>query len=83
MLLSIAAQDTVGFLGCECTLSAHVQLFIHQYPQVLLRRAAVNPFTPQLVLILGFVPTPVQDPALGLVEPAEVHMGPHPELVHF
>ncbi|KAK4816284.1 hypothetical protein QYF61_014582 [Mycteria americana] len=27
-----AAQDTVGLLGCERTLPAHVQLFIHQYP---------------------------------------------------
>jgi len=27
-----AAQDTVGLLGCEHTLSAHAQLFIHQYP---------------------------------------------------
>jgi len=38
-----AAQDMVGFLGCECTLPAHVLLFIHQYPQVLLGRAALNP----------------------------------------
>jgi len=37
-----AAQGMVGFLGCECTLSAHVQLFIHQYPKVLLGRAALN-----------------------------------------
>ncbi|KAK4831029.1 LOW QUALITY PROTEIN: hypothetical protein QYF61_014917 [Mycteria americana] len=74
-----AAQDTVGFLGCECTLSAHVQLFIHQYPQVLLHRAALNPFIPQPVLIPGVAPT--QDPALGLVEPHEVPMGPLLQLV--
>jgi len=43
-----AAQDTVGLLGCERTLMAHVQLFIHQYPQVLLDRAALNPFMPSL-----------------------------------
>ncbi|KAK4823668.1 hypothetical protein QYF61_005639 [Mycteria americana] len=48
-----AAQDTVGFLGCERTLPAHVQFVIHQYPQVLLCRAALNPFIPQPVLILG------------------------------
>ncbi|KAK4831309.1 hypothetical protein QYF61_016798 [Mycteria americana] len=76
-----AAQDTVGFLGCECTLSAHVQLFIHQYPQVLLRRAALHPFIPQPVLIPGVALTQGQDPALGLVEPHEVHVGPLLKLV--
>ena len=65
-----AAQDTVGFLGCECTLLAHVQFFIQQYPQVLLGRAALNPFIPSPVLILGVAPTHVQDLALGLVEPS-------------
>jgi len=64
-----AAQDTVGPLGCKCTLPAHVQLFIHQYPQVLLGRAALNPFIPQPVLIPGVALTQVQDPALGLLEP--------------
>jgi len=34
-----AVLDTVGFLGCEHTLSAHVQLFILRYPQVLLLSA--------------------------------------------
>jgi len=29
-----AAQDMAGFLGCESILLAHVQLAIHQYPQV-------------------------------------------------
>ncbi|KAK4830027.1 LOW QUALITY PROTEIN: hypothetical protein QYF61_008365 [Mycteria americana] len=72
-------QDTVGFLGCKCTLLAHVQLFIHQYPQVLLRRAALNPFIPQPVLIPTVAPT--QDPALSLVEPHEVHTGPLLDLV--
>ncbi|KAK4827094.1 hypothetical protein QYF61_014196 [Mycteria americana] len=76
-----AAQDTVGFLGCECTLLGHIQLFIHQYPQVLLHRAALNPFIPQPVLILGADPTQVQDLVLGLAEPHEVHMGPLLQLV--
>ncbi|KAK4827281.1 hypothetical protein QYF61_016427 [Mycteria americana] len=52
-----------------------------QYPQVLLSRAALNPFIPQPVLILGIAPTQVQDLALGLAEPHEVHMGPLLELV--
>ncbi|KAK4823178.1 hypothetical protein QYF61_027082 [Mycteria americana] len=76
-----AAQDTVGLLGCECPLPAHVQLFIHQYSQALLHRAALNPFIPQPVLILGVALTQVQDLALGLVEPHEVQTGPHLELV--
>ena len=46
-----AAEDTVGLLGCEHTLVAHVQLFIHQYPQVFLIRAALNPFIRQPLLI--------------------------------
>ena len=31
---SDAAQNMVGFLGCEGTLLAHIQLAIHQYSQV-------------------------------------------------
>ncbi|KAK4811013.1 LOW QUALITY PROTEIN: hypothetical protein QYF61_015717 [Mycteria americana] len=74
-----AAQDTVGLLGCEHTLPAHVQLFVHQYPQVLFRRAALNHIIPQPVLKLRIAPT--QDPALGLVEPHEVHTGPLLQIV--
>jgi len=51
------------------------------YPQVLLLRAIFNPFIPQPVLTPGIVPTHVQDLALGLVEPHEVHAGPLLELV--
>jgi len=47
----------VGFLGCERTLLACVRFFIHQYPQVLLGRAALNPFIAQPVLILGIALT--------------------------
>ncbi|KAF1457511.1 Kelch-like protein 1, partial [Spheniscus mendiculus] len=50
-----AAQDTIGLLGRERTLLAHVQLFIHQYSQVLLGRAALNPFIPQPVVIPGIL----------------------------
>ena len=55
---------------------AYIQLFIHQYTQVLLGRAALNPFIPQPVLVSGVAPTQVQDPTLGPVEPHEVHTGP-------
>ncbi|KAK4818846.1 hypothetical protein QYF61_020065, partial [Mycteria americana] len=71
----------VGLLGCECTLLAHVQLFIHQHPQVLLRRAALNHIIPQPVLKPRIALNQVQDPALGLVEPHEVHTGPLLQLV--
>ncbi|KAK4815509.1 LOW QUALITY PROTEIN: hypothetical protein QYF61_003067, partial [Mycteria americana] len=74
-----AAQDMVGLLGCEHTLLAHVQLFVHQYPQVLSCRAALDHIIPQPVLKPRIVLT--QDPALGLVEPHEVHTGPLLQLV--
>jgi len=61
-------------------LLAHVQLFIHQYPQVL-GRVALNPFFLQPVLLLRVAPTHVQDLALGLIEPCEVHTGPPLQLV--
>ncbi|KAK4824285.1 hypothetical protein QYF61_012845 [Mycteria americana] len=74
--LDAVLQDMGGLLGCERTLPAHVQLFVHQY-----RRAALNPFIPQPVLIPGIALTQVQDPALGLVEPHEAHIVPLLQLV--
>jgi len=71
-----AAQDMVGFLGCERTLSAHAQLFISRYPQVLLVRAALSPMIPQPALVLGLAPAHVQDLELVFVESHEVHIGP-------
>ncbi|KAK4822727.1 LOW QUALITY PROTEIN: hypothetical protein QYF61_019724, partial [Mycteria americana] len=53
--------------------------FVHQYPQVLLRRAALDHIIPQPVLKPRIALT--QDPALGLVEPHEVHTGPLLQLV--
>ena len=61
------AQDTVGLLGCKCTLPGHVELHINQHPQVLL-----GPFSDQPVFVLGIAPTCVQDFALGLAEFHEV-----------
>ena len=74
-------QDKVGFLDCERTLSAHVQLPIHQYPQDLLGRDALNPFIPQACTDTRLALTEVQDLAFGLVEPHEVHACPLLELV--
>ena len=76
-----AAQDVVGLLGCERTLVGHVQLFIHQHSQVLLGRVAFNPVIPQPVLIPGVALTLMQDLALGLVDPHDVHTGPLLQLV--
>ncbi|KAK4827673.1 hypothetical protein QYF61_020484 [Mycteria americana] len=66
----------IGFLGSKCTLLGHVELLINQHPQVLLLRAALNPFSAHPVFVLGVALTHVQDLALGLVEPHEVRMGP-------
>lgn len=44
---------SVCALGCEHTLTAPVQLLIHQCAQVLLLGAALNPVIPQPVLVLG------------------------------
>ena len=71
-----AAQDTVGFPGCQRTLLVHVEFLINQYPQVLLLRAALEPPPAQPVLVFGIALTHVQDPALGLVELPAVHAGP-------
>ena len=66
----------VGFLGCEDTLLAHVQLAIHQYPQIRFSRAVLNPFIPQFMSIMGVATTKVQDIALSFVRPHEVLLGP-------
>ena len=55
-----ASQDTFGFLGCEGTLLAHVQLPTHQYPQVLFGKSVLHPHIPQLVLIVELAATQMQ-----------------------
>jgi len=71
-----AAQNTVGFLSCEDTLLAQVQLAIHQDPQVLFDKSVLHLFIPQLVLTVGIATTQVQDLTFGFVEPPEVLLGP-------
>jgi len=68
-------------LWAASTLLGYVQLFIHQYPQVILGRTAFSPFIPHPVLISGVAPIHVQDSALGLVELHEDHMHLFLELV--
>ncbi|KAJ7409027.1 hypothetical protein WISP_117158 [Willisornis vidua] len=70
--------DMVGFLGCEHTVLAHVQLHIHQYSN----SSPHNPFSPQPVLVLGAALTQVQDFTLSLVKPHVVSVDPFLVLVH-
>ncbi|PKU42541.1 hypothetical protein llap_7164 [Limosa lapponica baueri] len=84
---ALVATKPSGLLGCikrsvasrsrEAALLARVELPIHQHPQVLFLRAALNPFSPQPLFVPGFAVTQVQDLALGLVELHKVRMGPH------
>jgi len=71
-----AAQDTVGFVGCEGTLLAHVRLAIHQYTEFLFGRAVLYPYASHLVLSVGVATTPMQDLAIASVEPHELHLDP-------
>lgn len=47
-----AAQDTIYFLGYDCSFPACVQLLIHVCPQIFQCRAALNLFITQAMLIL-------------------------------
>ncbi|GAB0208866.1 mitochondrial enolase superfamily member 1 [Grus japonensis] len=70
------SQDAVGRLGHLSTLLAHIQPAVNQHPQVLFHQAAFEPLFPKPVALPGVVATQVQDPALGLVEPQTVGLGP-------
>ena len=63
----VAVQDTVGLLGCKCTVLAHDQLSIHQKPEVLLCKAAPREFS-QSVLTFESASAQEQHFALGFVE---------------
>ena len=71
-----AAWDTVGFLGCEGTLLAHVQLPCTSISKSFSARLCSVSFIPQLVLIAGNATTQVQDLTLGFVEPHEALLCP-------
>ncbi|KAK4821776.1 hypothetical protein QYF61_000837 [Mycteria americana] len=70
------SQDAIGFLVHLGTLLAHVQPAINQHPQVLFCQAAFQPLFPKPVALHGVVVTQVQDPALGLVKPHTIDLGP-------
>jgi len=75
-LLPTQTQDTVGFLGCEGTLLAHVQLPCTSISKSFSARLCSVSFIPQLVLIAGNATTQVQDLTLGFVEPHEALLCP-------
>ena len=64
-----AAQDTVGFPGCKCTLLDHIQLSIRKDQQDFLLRPTFKENFSQSVHIPGITLIQVQNLALGLVEP--------------
>jgi len=64
-----AAQDSVGLLGCQCTLLVHVQIFISQDPQVLLSSATLKEFFSRSVHVSGTALTQVPRLARDLVKP--------------
>ncbi|KAK4810949.1 hypothetical protein QYF61_013357 [Mycteria americana] len=70
------SQDAVGFLGHLGTLLAHIQVAVNQHPQVLFCRAAFQPLFPKPVALHGVVVAQVQDPALSLVKPHTIDLGP-------
>ncbi|KAK4827284.1 hypothetical protein QYF61_016430 [Mycteria americana] len=49
---------------------------VNQHPQVLFRWAAFQPLFPKPVALHGVAVAQVQDPALGLVEPHTIDLGP-------
>ncbi|KAK4813146.1 hypothetical protein QYF61_013111 [Mycteria americana] len=74
--ISDTSQDAIGLLGHLHTLLAHIQVAVDQHPQVLFHQAAFQPLFPKPVVLHGVVVTQVQDPALSLVEPHTIGLGP-------
>ena len=74
-----ATQYVFGLAGSKYTLLANVKFLTSQHFQVLLPRAALNPFSTQTVFLLGIALTHVQDLAFGLVELYEFCMSPEGE----
>ncbi|KAK4814935.1 hypothetical protein QYF61_006290 [Mycteria americana] len=70
------SQDAIGFLGHLGTLLAHIQVAVNQHSQVLFRRAAFQPLFPKPAALHGVVVTQAQEPALSLVEPHTIGLGP-------
>lgn len=73
-------MEMTAFLGFKCALSAHVELLVHQHPQVfLLRVCDVEILEPACVCTWDALALK-QDLALGFVGPRDVHPDPPPSL---
>ncbi|KAK4832559.1 hypothetical protein QYF61_024059 [Mycteria americana] len=70
------SKGAVGLFGHLGTLLAHIQLAVHQHPQVLFCRAAFQPLFPKPVAFHGVAVAQVQDPTLSLVEPQAIGLSP-------
>ena len=66
------AQDPICFPSCRSALLAHVQLFIHREPQVLLCRAALKDCSYQSVRMPGIPPAQVESLELCRVGRSEL-----------
>lgn len=55
------------FLGCKHLLMSHVQLFIHQYHQVLFHSAFLYTLIAQTAFMFGIAQALLQDTALGIM----------------
>ncbi|KAK4828339.1 hypothetical protein QYF61_026000 [Mycteria americana] len=88
-LSSLERERKGGGEKAQGTLLAHVQLGVHQDPQVLVCQAAFQTDSPQSVLVHGVsspghgIPPQVQDFALPLVELHEVPVSPFLQPVEF
>lgn len=45
--LLVQPQVTIGLLGCKSSVLAHIQLFVHQDPEILLFGVALDPHIAQ------------------------------------
>lgn len=61
------AQDVAGLLGCEHMVLTHVQLFIHENPQVFLGMSVLNESFFLSVFMSGIAIIQAQHLPLGLV----------------
>ncbi|TRZ07980.1 hypothetical protein HGM15179_019125 [Zosterops borbonicus] len=61
-------QDSIGPLGHQGTLLAHVQSAADQYPQVPFFLGTVQPHHPQLIMLQGVIVAKMQHLALGLIK---------------
>lgn len=75
LVTPLFAQPRLWFpFWAASTLSGHKNFFAHQYLQVFLQRATLNPFIPHPVLVLMGVLTQMQDLASDFVERYEFCM---------